>query len=222
MRRHEARLARFVDDLLHQRRPRRGAVSEADLAAMRAAVDLQAVRPGADLPSPDFVAGLSRKLRRELEAPQQPPAPSRRTLLAAAGLAGAAVVAGVVGDRIAAGLEAGAAPATGPELVPAGGSWRAVAAVADVPEGHLLRFDTGAMVGFVVHRAGAFEALSAVCTHLGCLLQSDGAGSIACPCHRTTFGLDGRTVTHQLPQAPPPLPRLRARVRDGMIEVFAV
>lgn len=41
-----------------------------------------------------------------------------------------------------------------------------------------------------------FVALSAVCTHAGCTVHyAAAANDVACPCHGSTFALDG-TVTH--------------------------
>lgn len=59
---------------------------------------------------------------------------------------------------------------------------------------------------FVIGGAGGIYALSAVCTHLGCIarFRSD-EGIIACPCHGSRFGLDGE-VLHG--PAPRPLPWL--------------
>ena len=38
---------------------------------------------------------------------------------------------------------------------------------------------------------GEFKALTAVCTHQGCLVTEVNGGTISCPCHGSTFGLDG-------------------------------
>jgi nitrite reductase/ring-hydroxylating ferredoxin subunit len=85
-----------------------------------------------------------------------------------------------------------------------------------------LAFDLGSVNGFV-HRADAkLEAVSGVCTHQGYKLWLDGAQNrLRCPCHSTSFSLEGETLTHQLPAAPPPLPNLAVRESGGVIEVFA-
>jgi Rieske Fe-S protein len=44
---------------------------------------------------------------------------------------------------------------------------------------------------------------------------------LRCPCHSTSFSLQGTNVTHQLPVAPRPLPRFRVREINGVIEIFA-
>ncbi len=53
---------------------------------------------------------------------------------------------------------------------------------------------------FVIHDAEGFGAVSAVCTHLGCIVASVPEG-YACPCHGSRFGTDGRVV-----QGPAPSP----------------
>ena len=212
----EHRIARFVDDMLRGRRPRRFEATPDELAAMKAAVELRASRPGADLPDPAFVDRLGRRLREDLTGEPRRRALTRRRLLLSAGTAAAAAVAGGVagaaGDRLLG--------AAGPrELVPEGATWQPVMAVAAVPAGRAVRFSTGAVEGFVVNHRGRYLALSAVCTHLGCLLQ-EGDGRLNCPCHRTTFGLDGAVVEHELSRGPASLPSLRTRVRAGHVEVF--
>jgi hypothetical protein len=42
------------------------------------------------------------------------------------------------------------------------------------------------------------------------------------PCHRTSFGLDGSVVDHELQRPPGALPSLRVRIRDGQVEVLTV
>ena len=60
---------------------------------------------------------------------------------------------------------------------------------------------------YVVRSAEGFYALSAVCTHLGCLTAwKPELGIIACPCHGSKFQ---RTGTKIEGPAPKPLPWLR-------------
>ena len=65
---------------------------------------------------------------------------------------------------------------------------------------------------YVVRAADGFFALSAICTHLGCLTayKSD-LGIIACPCHGSKFKRDGEKVEGP---APKPLPWLRTWLSD--------
>jgi len=70
---------------------------------------------------------------------------------------------------------------------------------------------------FVVREATGFYAMSAVCTHLGCLAQYEREQNrILCPCHGSRFSTDGRVT--QGP-APRPLPRLQLTLERGVLVV---
>ena len=61
-------------------------------------------------------------------------------------------------------------------------------------------------------RAEGFFALSAICTHLGCLTAyKPDLGIIACPCHGSKFNKDGVKIAGP---APRPLPWLRMWLSD--------
>ena len=65
---------------------------------------------------------------------------------------------------------------------------------------------------YVVHSPEGFYALSATCTHLGCLTgYKPDQGIIACPCHGSKFRKDGTKIEGP---APKPLPWLRMWVSD--------
>lgn len=65
---------------------------------------------------------------------------------------------------------------------------------------------------FVVRMAQGFYAMSAVCTHLGCLsVWKQEAGIIACPCHGSAFARDGKVLDGP---APRPLPWLKMWIND--------
>lgn len=50
--------------------------------------------------------------------------------------------------------------------------------------------------------AGAFVALSAVCTHLGCIVKwVDGKGEFLCPCHGGRFSVEGKVLGGPPPKA---------------------
>lgn len=63
----------------------------------------------------------------------------------------------------------------------------------------------------LIHAESGFTALSLVCTHLGCTLESSADGFI-CPCHNSRFDAEGR-VTHG--PAAKSLPTLRVEVREN-------
>jgi nitrite reductase/ring-hydroxylating ferredoxin subunit len=213
------RIAAFMDDLIHNRRPRRFKASAEEVQALQGAAALRSVRPGADLPTGDFIERLRRQLRSQMESPPIRDSVSRRALLRTAGLAAAAGVAGAVIERTIAAQPLGQQAS----LTPDHGTWRSVAAVADVPAGQALRFSSGPIEGVIVNDGGTIKAVSAVCTHQGCLLLLDAAAHrLHCPCHPTVFSVTGKLLSYHLATPPANLPGLEARIRDGQIEVLVV
>ncbi|MBI2896170.1 MAG: Rieske (2Fe-2S) protein [Deltaproteobacteria bacterium] len=72
---------------------------------------------------------------------------------------------------------------------------------------------------YVVRSEEGFYALSAVCTHLGCVTRFERErGGFFCPCHGSQFRLDG--AVREGP-APRPLQRLEMRVQRGLLVVDA-
>ncbi len=70
---------------------------------------------------------------------------------------------------------------------------------------------------YVIRTEVGFFALSAVCTHLGCITKwMEDEEAIACPCHGSKFGKDGSLA---LGPAPRPLRRLAIRLEDGELVV---
>jgi Rieske Fe-S protein len=66
--------------------------------------------------------------------------------------------------------------------------------------------------------AGEFKAFSAVCTHVGCLLNKVANGTINCPCHGSTFRIaDGGVVTGP---ATRPLTSVPITITAGMITLM--
>ena len=53
---------------------------------------------------------------------------------------------------------------------------------------------------FIVHDHEGFWAVSAVCTHLGCIVAQSREG-YACPCHGSRFARDGRVLQGPAPSA---------------------
>lgn len=88
----------------------------------------------------------------------------------------------------------------------------------DVPEGEAKFFEfAGSAAVLVRKRGGDLVAFSAVCTHLGCIVQweKDKQGFL-CPCHAGRFSADG-DVTAGPP--PKPLKKLPFTVAGGNIVV---
>jgi Rieske Fe-S protein len=63
--------------------------------------------------------------------------------------------------------------------------------------------------------SGEFKAFSAVCTHMGCLVNQISNGTIDCPCHGSQFSIkDGAVVSGP---APRPLPAEQIKVSGNNI-----
>ncbi len=72
---------------------------------------------------------------------------------------------------------------------------------------------------FVIHGSRGFYALSAVCTHLGCVTRHDSSRDrIVCPCHGSSFDLTGRVVEGP---ARSRLRRLQLTLQRGVLVVDA-
>jgi Rieske Fe-S protein len=64
---------------------------------------------------------------------------------------------------------------------------------------------------------GQYRAFSAVCTHVGCIVNQVTVGTIDCPCHGSRFAIsDGAVVTGP---ASTPLPAKRVTIVDGKVVV---
>jgi nitrite reductase/ring-hydroxylating ferredoxin subunit len=219
---------RFVEGLLRGQRTEPARPDDFEAEQMKTAIELRAARLGSDAPREEFVTDLHRRIAGEMSEDQPAVshprwAPRRREVVIGGSVAAASAAAGLVVGRnlLAPTVTQQATPVQG-ELEPNKGTWQAVGASADLPEGGALAFDLGSVNGFVHRTDAKLDAVSGVCTHQGCKLWLDAPeGRLRCPCHSTSFSLEGTNVTHQLPAAPPPLPRFRVREINGVIEVFA-
>jgi cytochrome b6-f complex iron-sulfur subunit len=220
------RVSRFVDDLLHGRRPRRFTASQEELDAMSAAAGLVSARAGADIPDQAALDRIHRRLSAALdERPDVDRGFTRRTWLRTMGTAAAAVVVGVALDEVVTNRNQPGTPSGGGPtvLMPDNGTWRPVAAVTQLPPGHALPVSTGSVDAVIVNDGGAISAVSGICTHLGCKLQADDANrKLNCPCHQTAFSWSGKVLYYRLKSAPANLPEIPSRVSDGQIELFVV
>lgn len=88
----------------------------------------------------------------------------------------------------------------------------------DITEGDAKFFEyAGSSAVLVRKRDGTLVALSAVCTHLGCIVQWEkDKQDFLCPCHGGRFTSDG-IVTAGPP--PKPLPKIPFSVAGGNITV---
>jgi Rieske Fe-S protein len=217
------RVAQFVEDLLKGRRPRRFEATREEAEAMSAAAGLAASHVGADLPDKAALDRIHRRLAERLDdSPAVEGRYSRRVWLRTFGTAAAAAALGVAIDEVVTRKGSGAPiVATDGVLTPDGGQWRPVAAVEQLPAGQAMTVSTDSVDAIIVNDGGQISAVSGVCTHLGCKLQPDNADQrLSCPCHQTAFGFSGKVLFYRLKAAPPDLPRIQSRVREGQIELF--
>ncbi len=136
---------------------------------------------------------------------------SRRTVLACAGAACAAVLTGCsTYDSNSGGVDApqgaqssgsSSAPAAAGSGAPAGNAPAALAKTSDVPVGGG-KIMTDKKIVVTQPTSGAFHAFTAVCTHAGCTISSVSGGTINCPCHGSRFNASNGSVV-QGPAASP-------------------
>ncbi|WP_428261569.1 ubiquinol-cytochrome c reductase iron-sulfur subunit [Haliangium sp.] len=68
--------------------------------------------------------------------------------------------------------------------------------------------------------AGEVEALSSVCPHLGCAVDFDpGEGVFKCPCHKSSFRMDGEKISGPSKRGLDPLP---VAVEEGRVKITFV
>ena len=68
---------------------------------------------------------------------------------------------------------------------------------------------------WVTQRGGELVAFAPGCTHLGCAYHWDEKNkNFLCPCHTSTFGLDGRVLEGP---APRPLDRFQTKMEGGKL-----
>ena len=153
-------------------------------------------------------------------------APSRRALLAGAGVTCAAVLAGCSTSDAnnggstpatggAASSAAGSAPTTGGSAATASSAAAgALAATSQVPDGGGKIID-GVNIVITQPETGSFRAFTAICTHQGCIVSSVSNGTINCPCHGSKYSIKDGSVVHG--PAPSPLAAIAIKVEGTSI-----
>lgn len=73
---------------------------------------------------------------------------------------------------------------------------------------------------FLVARTAqnSFVALGATCTHQACTITGFGSQTYVCPCHGSTFDINGRVLSGP---APAPLPQYPTQFSNGVLTIAA-
>jgi len=74
---------------------------------------------------------------------------------------------------------------------------------------------TAAKVVVTQPASGQYKAFSAVCTHVGCIVNKVTNGTIDCPCHGSEFQITNGAVVAS--PAPSPLPAKQIKIVDGQV-----
>ncbi|MFE7766783.1 Rieske (2Fe-2S) protein [Streptomyces sp. NPDC057438] len=152
--------------------------------------------------------------------------PGRRTVMAAAGVAGLTVALTACGSEdepststsnssgagAGAGGDSTAEASGGSTSGGAGGA--AIAKTSDIPEGGGKIFESEGVV-ITQPEAGQYKAFSATCTHRGCAVKSIADGVINCPCHNSNFSIADGSVKSG--PATEPLPAKKVSVSGDSI-----
>jgi Rieske Fe-S protein len=152
------------------------------------------------------------------------PASSRRTLLACAGAACVAVLAGcsrydsnnggVAGSQPAPASSSAAPPTQAGSGSGAAAGAPALASTSDVPAGGG-KILADKKIVITQPQSGEFRGFSAVCTHAGCIVGSVSGGTINCPCHGSRFNITNGSVVNG--PAASPLPPVSIKVQGSSI-----
>jgi Rieske Fe-S protein len=152
------------------------------------------------------------------------PASSRRTLLACAGAACAAVLAGcsrydsnnggIAGSQPAPASSSATPPAQAGSGSGAAAGPAALASTSDVPVGGG-KILADKKIVITQPQSGEFHGFSAVCTHAGCIVGSVSGGTINCPCHGSRFNITNGSVVNG--PAASPLPPVSIKVQGSSI-----
>jgi Rieske Fe-S protein len=132
---------------------------------------------------------------------------SRRTVLACAGAACAAALAGcstynsnsggVDAPQGSQSTESSSAPAASGSGAGSGsgGGAAVLTKTSDVPVGGGTVL-TDKKIVITQPQSGTFHAFTAVCTHAGCTVGSVASGTINCPCHGSRFNISNGSVVN--------------------------
>lgn len=245
---HYLELEQYLEELQagHMAHPPRE-LTPTQARVYRMAALFRTASPEASHPRPEFVAALRTHLEQVLQQPvlssrfpflsrrplrssrKRHPAVSRRALLTGSAAAAASLAVGTGLGATVANLTGSGAPAnpwSTPLLSAGEGKWIVVAKLADLGE-DVIRFATDTLVGYVIHSDGdqgekpGIIAISAACTHMGCLVQWQRADrKYHCPCHGGLFSEYGKPDKAASIPYLSALPRLETRITISNSERF--
>jgi Rieske Fe-S protein len=161
------------------------------------------------------------------QEPQTDSLATRRGVLAGVGLVGLAGAITACGGGSSSSQAGGAgttqaapaasvssASAAGSSASAGGGAAGALTTTSDIPVGSGKIF-TSQQVVVTQPVSGEFKAFSAVCTHMGCIVNQISDGTIDCPCHGSQYSIKTGDVVGG--PAPKPLPAKQIKVTGDSI-----
>ena len=157
------------------------------------------------------------------QEPQTDSLATRRGMLAGVGLVGLASAITACGGGTSssapaagnAGTTPGGPESSAPAASAAGGAAAgALAATSQIPVGSGMIFPAKQVV-VTQPSANEFKAFSAVCTHMGCIVNQISDGTIDCPCHGSQYSIKTGDVVAG--PAPNPLPAKQIKVSGDSI-----
>jgi Rieske Fe-S protein len=139
---------------------------------------------------------------------------TRRGMLAGVGLVGLAGAITACGASGSSSSMATGSNGTSASSASGGTAAGALSATSAIPVGGGKIFDAQVVV-VTQPTAGKFKAFSAVCTHLGCIVNQISDGKIECPCHGSEYSIASGAVLRG--PAPRPLPAKKIKVSGDSI-----
>jgi Rieske Fe-S protein len=145
---------------------------------------------------------------------------TRRGVLAGVGLVGLASAITACGAGTSSSSNPVASTTAAPASSAAAGgasspaAANALAATSKIPVGSGMIFPEQQVV-VTQPTADEFKAFSAVCTHMGCIVNQISNGTIDCPCHGSQYSISTGDVVAG--PAPRPLPAKQIKVSGGSI-----